>query len=348
MAKYNFAEDDWFDDSESVSPRVSSSLELVAGDWATRLAMADPFPHREALSMSAACLHTMVIDAIDQGDFSRIQIGAASTSWRCRVRSWSDRFPLLSPQFIKKMVLPMWSEAGYQSLLTISSCEVSAKLLRHRPRIDEDRVICVAGLPVGLRLTEIVELAPEPSLTRLMGRLYNDCSDKYGFMEKLIKARDVEDLWDKARDHIIDNKIVLPKGPDLLSLGLKQLRTMTDFHVAGMEMNNCLSMRYDPAAVGKEAFYTGLVDGCQIAIAVSRDLSGQLIATEIETHDNVEVPEKIINKLSAMLFRKGITVKLQEQCPEIIEVDKHMADIRKCSRDVEDSISALLALSDDR
>jgi hypothetical protein len=288
----------------------SPLLDLLAGDFAARIARVWPSPHAVYLTAPSARRHLVCL-ALVQAQPERLDLNKILN---CSMRSAIARAVPTAPpglaRALERLGERAWSEADYRLLLQLMTQSRSAKILRHRNQITVEDVRALGRLPGALLDEGLGGLGLGGDAADLLAEAFESISRRDGAGAQAVLAR----RWAGAGAvprlvELVQNDLEpeLPPPPFAGTQRLVPLSTKVALVDAAQRYKNCLRNQVRWAAWGVSAFYEWM-DAPGAVLEISRDRLHGWSLDQARLTGNKAVLDPMRSEIIAELQVMGVRV----------------------------------------
>lgn len=286
----------------------TSLLELVAGEFALRVARLWPAPHAPFLTAPAARRHLVCL-AMALGRQVRSDELLTQRMTAALAAAVGDPPPGLA-RAATRMGELAWNAEAYRALLAILADPRAAKALRHAEAITPQTVLQLSALPSAMSGAAALAARLEPRQIALLGEAYEALRMREGTRAADRKAegwgrrRTPKALFEAVKDDLRPE----PAAPPHLGAGrLRPLTTKAQFREAARRYRNCLADQTPHAASGWSAYYEWTGEpGAMVEITRDHVFGWRLDQARIA--GNAAVPEALRDEIVSELALMGVHV----------------------------------------
>lgn len=290
---------------------ATSLLELVAGEFALRVARLWPAPHAEFLTATAARRHLICLAMTLGRDLDFHAETILTRRMAAAIAAAVGEPPAGLARAIGRMGDLAWSLEAYRQLLMLLRDPRAAKALRHAERIEPQTVQQLAALPAPMSGAAGLAIRLERQHVELLGEAYealrlragpaaaDQAAAGWGRLDtpKALFAAVKEDLRPEPA-----------RPPHLGVMRLRPLTSKAEFRAAARRYRNCMADQAPYAASGWSAYYEWMGDpGAMVEITRDHIFGWRLEQARIA--GNAPVPpalrEEIISELAMMGVHVG-------------------------------------------
>jgi len=285
-------------------------LDLLAGDFAARIAQVWPSPHAVFLTAPSARRHLVCL-ALTQAQPERLDL---NTLLNCSMRrAIADAVPVAPPglaRALERLGERAWSEADYRLLLQLLARTRSAKILRHREQIGVEEVRALGRLPACLLQEGVGGLGLGGDAAGLLAEAFESIVRRDGDNTQAILAK----RWAGAGAvqrlaELVQNDLEpeLPPPPFAGTQRLVPLSTKAALVDAASRFKNCLRNQVRWAAWGVSAYYEWMPAPGAV-LEINRDRLHGWTLDQARLAGNKTVPEPMRGEIVAELTSMGVRV----------------------------------------
>lgn len=286
----------------------TSLLDLVAGEFALRVARLWPAPHAEFLTAPAARRHLVCLAmALGRDVDADVLLNRRTPA---AVAAAVGETPAGVARAVTRMGELAWSAEGYRRLLRLLSDPKAAKALRHAEAIGEQTVLQLAAMPAPMSGAAGLAIKLEARHIELLGEAYAALRMRDG----TAAADRIAAGWSRFEtpkalfEAVKDDLRPEPAIPPHLGAGrLRPLTTKAQFREAARRYRNCLVDQTPHAASGLSAYYEWMGEpGAMVEICRDHVFGWRLEQARIA--GNAPVPEALRDEIVSELALMGVHV----------------------------------------
>lgn len=288
----------------------SALLQMVAGEFAPRVAALWPAPHGEFLAASAVRRHLVCLGLALGREVRPLADRLLGGRVREAIRLLVARPPAGLERLMGRAGEVAWDAEAYRAAIRLLERRAPAKVLRHAEAVDAALVHRLAGMPEPMAEAAGLAASLSPEGVLMLREAYEALllrdgpSAARGAADGWARAATPKALFEAVRDDLTPEPAP-PPHPG--TARLRPLATKAALKEAARRFRNCLADRGSDAATGWAAFYEW--EGPPGAIvSISRDHVFGWRLDEARVRGNAAVPEELREEIVSELALMGIHV----------------------------------------
>lgn len=288
----------------------TSLLNLVAGEFATRVAAVWPAPHAGFVTAPAARRHLVCLAFTAGRDVAALRATLLGERLKRAIPAAVGKAPEGLARALMRLGDVAWPAIDYRKLLALLALPAPAKLLRHAPVIEVETVRRLAELPPAMAPSALVALGLSDDLLAALRETYDAIGVRAGpaaadaAAARWARAGSAKALVEAVRDDLYPDP---PPPPHPGTPRLRPLATKAAIRDAARRYRNCLRDYTPHAASGWSALYEW--EGSPGAVVdVTRDAIYGWRLEQVRLADNAAVPEPMRSEIVSELALMGVHV----------------------------------------